>query len=855
MSGTKKSPSKRRGKKIKQPDESQDRLLCSSTMESGDQATSGGRSKTECSSAEPSWRLPPHHPQSQAELLAPIPMAHSHSTPQDHRFASQNDSDEGGCYAYGCYQFAPSLLAQHSAHISQPLAQTSSYGLPSHAQGQQIHVQDQQGENEFTPMPLQRTLSTPEPYRPLLHRAGSAFGRFGSFARGRGSSNWGARGYACRDWRGPIGAAGGAEGAAGDEHLLLHQHSDPGISAFHPVWSKVSVETDSTAIESEPASSFETGSGILSSVGVSTAEEAALGEKEEGKKPSPPRLGSKLLSGIKGALKSRRRMSGRENPVSLLAEEEGEDDAEVVEEEILDKQVGLTDSVEVMDRQNRTTSVDMYSDSDLEDEIPIVGQYHLLDEEQSPCLPSVELPSVEVIAEELAGASLIGHVVEEPRPPSVELTPPMKVQHCDDIPETESPAYHPLVDEHDDDGEACHDISMTTIEGFPIQVSYKSPSKSISSPESHSIRGSNTNHTVHTDSSQADYEVRAVNRQGSLSQLNRLNREEVIVDLDGNATVHSSSTSSSNYHVHSPKMREGACMPVDRFFAGGNVVLTPRGTSAPLSTGSEGGDLPEMNISSFLSLSPKKSRSRDAGAHSPYTVSSASVSNTSSSGSETKKPLKFVAYEERMESPTNSTSAPVAKRTIGALIKPRISKGAGQRPPIQHFTSYQKPPQSPRKDSIRGSGTRTPTRTPPPAKDYGSGATTPCSPPVIVDGPRYREGTTRPHVVRSMGGGPVVPAGYMCLQHPSSEYFFQEHSKDVSALRENVTVLVGEGANNGAQEVSADSFEESAVSAATLLSATFVTPEKQTKQSSLKRNEQHCKKLQNVAVVSPNKQG
>jgi hypothetical protein len=576
------------------------------------------------------------------------------------------------------------------------------------------------------------------------------------------------------------------------------------MSAFHPVISKCSVETESSTTVS-------------------------LEENGGEKKISPPRvLGSKLLSGIKGALsRGSHRRSGRENPVSLLAE--GEEEEEEGE---------MSAPLEMSRRSFRANS-DNYSDSDIDEDImePIVGQYHLLDEE-SCRPPSAELGSVEVIAESTSSGLI--HVLErEERPSSlesIELRPPSVVHPImEDIPETSSPVYHPLLDQEEEDTHANEELSIR----FP-RLAYKSP-KAQSSPDN-SNKSSNSPHSRTTASgNSADYEVRETNRRRS-SQI-RIDGEEVVVDLDGNATVHSGSTSSSNYHVHSPKIREGA-MPGERFFAATPSV-----------------DAEELDICS-LSLSPNKSGKRDImeqlmqrfppptgsshhlphRAHSPHTVSSASISNTSSSGSETKKPLKFVAIKKGEGGP---------KRTVG-MIKPRISKEEGQRPPIQTFTSYQKPPQSPRKDVQRGSGARTPTRTPPPGREYGvgGGATTPSSPPVIIDGPNVMRGdlkiATKPTGRRSSGG--------ILLHPPSSELFGLEAVRGVGS--DKVAIMV-EGANDGAQEVTASFVPGYSIQPTRSM---LVTPERCGQkwtgpqlQVDHVKNAQQCKD-QNVAMISPDRQ-
>lgn len=748
--------------------------------------------------------------ESSSQLPIPVPMAHTQSL-HDH------------VYIGGCIQFAPSLASPQKNAGAQPDEKES------------LEVQDP------SPLPLQRTLSNPEPYRPLRHRANSAFGHFRSTLIGtRGKRN-------------------------SDYRDFQHHHSDPGFSAFHPVNSK-SLETSSTV-------SFE---GTLSPVGSSILDSNTVGGNETlssqdsghnqigsgGKKISPPRLGSKLLSGIKGALKGRsRRMSGRENPVSLLAEEEEEELEEMMNDQQPDdvvshsnvdghsKEMGQLPSKPTMaeegcfqqldqqiDRSNSKNN-DMYSDSDLDEDImePIVGQYHLLDDENHSRPNSVDFSSVEVVTKPMGdtnGMSLTGvlHVLDEMRPIDGECQPSHHAMK--DSPQTSG--YHPLMDASEKG--ANHDDAICSSGSFPLQLTptHTSPQRKPkpSSPDvSHKSSSPHSRTTATSGNSQADYEVRETNRHSSKPQ----NIEEVVVDMDGNATVHSSSTSSSNYHyVHSPKIREGA-MPGERFFAATPANIT-------------GEEENVLNISSH-----HKSENRDImdqlmerfppselthRTHSPHTVSSASISNTSSSGSETKKPLKFVAIKKGDKQGSG-------KRGKG-IIKPRIYKSdESSKPPKQTLTSYQKPPQSPCKDGgIRG-GARTPTRTPPPRSEYGlllDRASTPCSPPVIMDGPirddLSREGTRiKPQSVRRASGG-------MILHHldPASS----------SGLNKEMAVMLEDGANDGAQEVITASFPDE-ISAL----ATIVTPEKQRlkiqpKWRVQKRDEHDCKEL-NIAKVSPEK--
>ena len=319
-----------------------------------------------------------------------------------------------------------------------------------------------------------------------------------------------------------------------------------------------------------------------------------------------------------------------------------------------------------------------------------------------------------------------------------------------------------------------------------------SPESRISSSNSRSVSSvlnSSGDRTINTEGSLvADIEVREANRRPyrstSSSDGERVgceNNHEVVVGPDGSETVFSSSTASSTAwpYVSSPRtLRDGATMPVERFFAGGNVAMSP---SPQQITG--GGDVKEhavlvsgrttssAPINSKL-LIPKKLSKKSSGGtvgsardltHSPHTVSSNSVSANSSSSSETKKPLQFVAYEfrEERESPFDEPpvsgydaasgagevaggGVPMKTDVCMALIKPRISK-LGDRPPmVQRPSAYipVKPPQSPRRSALLHGRARTPTRTPPPLSLSSSsnavprsGSSTPSSPPVIIDGP------------------------------------------------------------------------------------------------------------------------
>ena len=387
------------------------------------------------------------------------------------------------------------------------------------------------------------------------------------------------------------------------------------------------------------------------------------------------------------------------------------------------------------------------------------------------------------------------------------------------------------------------DSRYSSLGGSP--ASRKSSSNSRTTTSTLNSGGDRTINTLHSidRSLVVDHEVRDANRRsvrGGCTGVSsgasisgdgeETNNQEVMVGPDGNDTVFSSSTSSSNYHgcFSSPRpLRDGATMPVDRFFAGGNVTMSPsppRGEGSAVYPASAGGgaesaaagasSLSAPSISKFFC--PKnfpRINTRD-GTHSPHTVSSNSVSaNSSTSGSEAKKPLQFVAYQirEEMESPFDEPPVTAYAAVVGAngvretsnacspLLKPRITKVGGgssqqqqrRRPPmIQRplVSIIQKPPQSPRKqdtNTVPYGRSRTPTRTPPPSwYNYAmnsSGANTPCSPPVIIDGPSNAAALcggdssmtpTRPYVVRrsaDLGISNVAREG-MILVHPASSY-------------------------------------------------------------------------------------
>lgn len=213
--------------------------------------------------------------------------------------------------------------------------------------------------------------------------------------------------------------------------------------------------------------------------------------------------------------------------------------------------------------------------------------------------------------------------------------------------------------------------------------------------------------------------------------------EAVSVDMDGNATVVSSSTGSCS----STFLREGAINP---HIPGRAPSISPHrmydatpfdeqisATHDARGTTDSPALKKEVGISKLIAFNSKPVvRSQSPHSTDAHTSSSASVSNATSSSSGTgggsQQPVKFVAYEtveEREESPFDEHHHE-ENRTAShqTLIRPTISNGDSSSP-------GQRPPISPRKMM---------SVTPPPTnlKEPPLSCTnTPCSPPTIVDGP------------------------------------------------------------------------------------------------------------------------
>ena len=322
-----------------------------------------------------------------------------------------------------------------------------------------------------------------------------------------------------------------------------------------------------------------------------------------------------------------------------------------------------------------------------------------------------------------------------------------------------------------------------------------SPQSRISSSTSRShASGERSVTTLSSCEGGADSEVRNANRcrarrsigcgtdklRGTIAGISSI---ESTIDADGNATVFSSSTGTSAYNAHSiASPRPGASMAPQSLFPSGYVAWSPNNAARVQSCQStvtvDSVTTSAAGLSRFLSLSPKSVGKKVSlggggreGTHSPHTTSS----NSTSSGSDKQKPLRFVEYgvqtDEERESPFDEPpvaakldfgSSREGRETVrgsarGALIKPRISRNH-PRPPIP----------SPRKQDR--SGARTPS-TPPPGFYHGlSGATTPSSPPEIVCGPGELvsgvDSRARPSVLRHTSGGGPKP---MILIPPSSK--------------------------------------------------------------------------------------
>jgi hypothetical protein len=272
--------------------------------------------------------------------------------------------------------------------------------------------------------------------------------------------------------------------------------------------------------------------------------------------------------------------------------------------------------------------------------------------------------------------------------------------------------------------------------------------------------------------SETDMEVMETNKAGKIRVRRQRKLDSVVKsgNVDGCMSVHSSSTGSTNTNgyvalVGSPApLREGASMPVDRFFDQSRIAVAHSVSNISGSTGSSGSAGGRTSRTSKTTTS----RSKKTGKGSPASVGS-EMATTNSSGS-AEDPPRFVSYldqdknrtlppvgDEERESPSEivgyssmvfeaasgsgqkserpSAIRPVEKRDTGIDRPGRI----GSRPPL-----------SPIK------GLRTPT-TPPPSSFCGPDSTSPAyhqlSPPRNIIDHRMSAGLSKPYVLRSSARG------------------------------------------------------------------------------------------------------
>jgi hypothetical protein len=280
--------------------------------------------------------------------------------------------------------------------------------------------------------------------------------------------------------------------------------------------------------------------------------------------------------------------------------------------------------------------------------------------------------------------------------------------------------------------------------------------------------------------SETDIEVMETNQAGKMRIRQQRKLDQVIKgDVDSSMSVHSFSTGSTNTHGYvalagSPApLRDGASLPVDRFFMQSSIPVrhsASTNSGSTRSSGSATGPPGGVSKASDTSASPSKKIPRGLG--SPATVSSEMAHTSSSSSSGTEEPPKFVSYldratntnplppvddDEERASPAEivgysemvfeaATSTPGQTAQQPALIRPlqKRDQGRGDR----SRRSKSRPPLSPIK------GLRTPT-TPPPlmaavgGPDSTSSAYHQLSPPRNIIDHRIGAGLSKPYVLRS----------------------------------------------------------------------------------------------------------
>jgi hypothetical protein len=281
--------------------------------------------------------------------------------------------------------------------------------------------------------------------------------------------------------------------------------------------------------------------------------------------------------------------------------------------------------------------------------------------------------------------------------------------------------------------------------------------------------------------SETDIEVMETNQAGKLRIRRQRKLDQVLTaDLDSSASVYSTSTGSTNTHgyvalAESPApLRDGASLPVDRFFNQSSIpvrhsVSTNSGSSG--SSGSATGPATGVFKASDTSTSPSKKTPQGQGSPASLSIEMAHTNSTGSSGPE--EPLKFVSYLDRetkskknplppvddgdeRASPTEivgytemvfeaATSTPGQTTQQPALIRPLQKRDEDK---YRSERSRSRPPLSPIK------GLRTPT-TPPPSMTAvgGPDSTSPAyhqlSPPRNIIDHRLGAGLSKPYVLRS----------------------------------------------------------------------------------------------------------
>jgi len=675
---------------------------------------------------------PPHL----SDLEQPIPMTHSYSLPSlpttSLRPRMSSIAVEGG----GAYNDPSSTL------VDRDLSRGDL----------------QQGPSAPVPI-LSRTLSTPESssnLRSAFGRAGSAFGRFST--------------------------------AASRPHTTYTQ-SDPGFSAFHPVtWNcqrSLSSTGSGSLVGSEIIEEHDVGSGLKTAARTSQT-------------PSNNMTRGFLLKARESLkLQTTRRRSGRENPArpSLNDAEDASpppttiitnnDDGVEISIAVEDKtvppkieRVSPPSKIGVSRRQKRLVDKSNpvaneghqdpglelnFTDSDDDGSIDEIKQQPGIEvalkseskrppsrADNTPQVPFDEKTQTYIHSTTTSKTSAAGSVAAKFKFKSPQRSSKVSPHQSPNAGTTSSSS----------NGSPDSRGGLSTISSNSNSIASATNMRNKSNSAASSPRGGDSCAKESMGSSTTNSEIRDFVREGQKKNIrpprpagkegNVDDYETVSVDMDGNATVHSSSDSCS-----SPCLREGAINPHIE-----GLALTPGGAPSPSpnrfsvaaheapfdeqSNGSPraGGNADstvlkkDSGISRFISFNSKKEvrsqspHSADAHTTSSASASNASVSNTtsSSSGGGSQQPVMFVAYErveEREESPfdehhhdENRTGTPLN------LIRPTITNAgsniAGQRPPV-----------SPRKVTHGRVSTPSPTHA---QRDVLlSGAVTPASPPTIAD--------------------------------------------------------------------------------------------------------------------------